>query len=579
MIDLTTCRIAFTFPERLTPHTFWQEHLPFGMVLVRLLRPRVVVELGTHYGDSYCAFCQAIQAERIDARCYAVDNWQGDIHYGEYGGEVLADLRAHHDSRYASFSSLVQSDFNTACRQFGEGSIDLLHIDGTHTYEAVRSDFETWLPKMSDRGVILLHDTNVVQENFGVKKFFAEVAARYPHFEFLHGYGLGVLGVGPQVPEAIRPLFHFSPEETLAFRELFATLGGALTQRIQYEKESSALTAQAASLSRENGALAAQVEETQRAAQTQTQAIRGEWQRSEAESRRAIEELQRTLRQSQQQVDLIVGSRGWRLLQGAWRLKRALTGRGDANRPAPPASHSPTINLEQGYIDLMLRALTGTVHENFTEQRNDGRDWPSDGYTMIGLKRMENLRMCVEQALREGVPGDLVETGVWKGGATIFMRAILKAYGDTSRRVWVADSFAGLPPPDAERYPADAGDTHHEYAAQLAISLEQVQANFARFDLLDEQVRFLKGWFRDTLPTAPIDQIAVLRLDGDMYESTMDGLVHLYPKLSPGGFLIVDDYGYIESCRQAVSDYRDRHGITDEILPIDWTGVYWRRAR
>ncbi|MFN0088276.1 MAG: TylF/MycF family methyltransferase [Blastocatellia bacterium] len=227
----------------------------------------------------------------------------------------------------------------------------------------------------------------------------------------------------------------------------------------------------------------------------------------------------------------------------------------------------------------MLRALTGTVHENFTEQRNDGRDWPADGYTMIGLKRMENLRMCVEQVLRDGVPGDLVETGVWKGGATIFMRAILRAHGDTNRRVWVADSFAGLPPPDAERYPADAGDTHHEFSDQLAISLEQVRANFARFDLLDDKVRFLKGWFRDTLPTAPIDRIAVLRLDGDMYESTMDGLVHLYPKLSPGGFLIVDDYGYIESCRQAVSDYRNRHGIEDEILPIDWTGVYWRRAR
>ncbi|MGH9845761.1 MAG: TylF/MycF family methyltransferase [Blastocatellia bacterium] len=235
------------------------------------------------------------------------------------------------------------------------------------------------------------------------------------------------------------------------------------------------------------------------------------------------------------------------------------------------------MNLDRLYINLIERALTGTVREDFDERRNDGRDWPADGYTMIGLKRMENLRMCVERVLQDCVPGDLVETGVWRGGATIFMRAILKAYGDMERRVWVADSFAGLPTPDAERYPADAGDTHYQFSAQLAVTLDQVKANFARFDLLDEQVRFLPGWFRDTLPTAPIEKIAVLRLDGDMYESTMDGLVHLYPKLSPGGYLIVDDYGYAESCRQAVTDYRRLCGIRDEIIEIDWTGVYWRR--
>ncbi len=237
------------------------------------------------------------------------------------------------------------------------------------------------------------------------------------------------------------------------------------------------------------------------------------------------------------------------------------------------------MNLDRLYINLIKRALTGTVREDFDELRNDGRDWPADGYTMTGLKRMENLRMCVEQVLQDCVPGDLVETGVWRGGATIFMRAILKAYGDMERRVWVADSFAGLPRPDAERYPADAGDTHYEFSAQLAVTLEQVKANFARFDLLDEQVRFLQGWFRDTLPTAPIEKIAVLRLDGDMYEATMDGLIHLYPKLSPGGYLIIDDYGYAGSCRQAVTDYRRLCGIHEEILEIDWTGVYWKRTR
>jgi O-methyltransferase len=156
------------------------------------------------------------------------------------------------------------------------------------------------------------------------------------------------------------------------------------------------------------------------------------------------------------------------------------------------------------------------------------------------------------------------------------MRAILQAHGDASRRVWVADSFQGLPPPDPAKYPADEGDTHHTHA-DLAVSLEQVRSHFERYGLLDDRVRFLKGWFKDTLPAAPIERLAVARLDGDMYESTMDALKSLYPKLSPGGYLIVDDFGYAEACRQAVHDYRGAHGITEEIVTIDWTGSYWRK--
>jgi hypothetical protein len=209
--------------------------------------------------------------------------------------------------------------------------------------------------------------------------------------------------------------------------------------------------------------------------------------------------------------------------------------------------------------------------------RAEGLDHPLQADTMIGLARLANLRACVVDVLRRNVPGDLIETGVWRGGATIYMRAILAAYGVTDRTVWVADSFRGLPPPDPGRYPADAGDLHHQ-ASHLAVGLEQVRANFAKYGLLDERVRFLEGWFKDTLPRAPIERLAVLRLDGDLYESTMDALVHLYPKLSPGGYVIVDDYGYAEACRRAVADYRERHGIGDEILPVDWSGVYWRRG-
>ena len=209
--------------------------------------------------------------------------------------------------------------------------------------------------------------------------------------------------------------------------------------------------------------------------------------------------------------------------------------------------------------------------------RLEGLDHPSLGHTMIGLKRLDNVQFCVESALADAVPGDLMETGVWRGGTTIFMRAILKAHQITDRKVWVADSFQGLPPPNEELFPADKGDAHHEQS-HLAVSVEQVKHNFERYGLLDDQVEFLRGWFRDSLPTAPVKQLAVLRLDGDMYESTMDGLKHLYPKLSPGGYLIVDDYGYLESCRQAVHDYRNANGITETIHQVDWTGVYWRRA-
>jgi len=197
---------------------------------------------------------------------------------------------------------------------------------------------------------------------------------------------------------------------------------------------------------------------------------------------------------------------------------------------------------------------------------------------MIGLKRLDNVEHCVATVIADGVDGDLVETGVWRGGASIFMRAALEAYGDRLRLVWCADSFEGLPPPDPDKYPEDRGVTWH-LSPELAVSLEEVKNNFARFGLLDERVRFLKGWFKDTLPAAPIEKIAVLRLDGDMYESTMDALRALYDRVSEGGFLIVDDYGIPEdTCRRAISDFRSQYGITNKITDVDGWGVFWRKG-
>lgn len=210
------------------------------------------------------------------------------------------------------------------------------------------------------------------------------------------------------------------------------------------------------------------------------------------------------------------------------------------------------------------------------EQRLAGTD-PSDvAHSMLSMKRLDNLQWCVEQVLIDDVPGDVVETGVMRGGAVILARAVLKANGVTDRRVWAADSFEGLPAPDVEKYPADEGaDWHLRPLTEVGVA--QVRRNFDRYGLLDDQTVFLRGWFKDTLPTAPIDRIAVLRLDGDLYESTMDALRPLYPRVSAGGFVIIDDYN-LPMCRKAVSDYRAEHGITDEIVPIDDAGVYWRKT-
>ena len=234
-------------------------------------------------------------------------------------------------------------------------------------------------------------------------------------------------------------------------------------------------------------------------------------------------------------------------------------------------------------ISAKLMAAVGIQkkHEaggSFDERRRDlGLDWPSQAHTMIGKKRMANLRMAASDVIEKNIPGDMVETGVWRGGACIYMRAILKAYGDTTRRVFVCDSFAGLPEPD-ETYEADKGDTHHTVEV-LAVSVDQVKANFEAYGLLDEQVQFLVGWFKDTLPKAPIEAVSVLRLDGDMYESTMDGLAALYQKVSPGGYVIVDDYHAVPGCKAAVHDYLDAHAKDEkvEISEIDGTGVYWVR--
>jgi O-methyltransferase len=262
-------------------------------------------------------------------------------------------------------------------------------------------------------------------------------------------------------------------------------------------------------------------------------------------------------------------------------LKRCLTRSiaGEGHAPYEPRKGSLR-RLLYGPLARVLAARRLKIVRDLpfdAAARAEGRDWPAEAETMTGLKRLDSLQRCIETVLAEDVRGDLIETGVWRGGSSIFMRGALKAFGDTERVVWAADSFQGLPKPDPSRHPADRGDTFWTWG-ELAVSLAEVKENFARYGLLDEQVRFLPGWFRDTLPAAPIDRLALLRLDGDLYESTIVALRSLYPKLSIGGYMIVDDYA-VPNCRAAVDDYRAEYGISEELEPVDWTCVLWKRAR
>lgn len=214
-------------------------------------------------------------------------------------------------------------------------------------------------------------------------------------------------------------------------------------------------------------------------------------------------------------------------------------------------------------------------------------NWGLFSYTMIGEPRLDNIRMCIEDVIRNNIPGDLIETGVWRGGATIFMRAVLKVHDVTDRTIWVADSFEGLPDLSEKdgAYTLDAGvdvktiNGRGPLELALAVSEDRVRQNFAKFDLLDGQVKFLKGWFCDTLPKAPIDKLAILRLDGDMYESTMDALTALYRKVSVGGYVIVDDYYSWPQCAKAVDEFRTTNSIKEPMIRIDDAALYWKVER
>lgn len=257
------------------------------------------------------------------------------------------------------------------------------------------------------------------------------------------------------------------------------------------------------------------------------------------------------------------------------------------------------------YLDLLKRALTNTIYEDPAylpewdsakgvlvyksqpydfDKRKMGYDVPTVAHTMIGWSRLESLQALMNRVLADGIPGDFIETGVWRGGACIFMRGFLKAQATTDRTVWVADSFSGFPESERAPHPFDRKIALDKSEADhRGVPADTVREYFGRYNLLDDNVRFLEGWFKDTLPDAPIDRLALMRLDGDLYESTMDSLTNLYHKLSLGGFVIIDDFGW-PGCLDAVKEFRRERQIEDKIRldrRVSESGhyAYWQKTK
>ena len=256
-------------------------------------------------------------------------------------------------------------------------------------------------------------------------------------------------------------------------------------------------------------------------------------------------------------------------------LTRALVATGMERhtvRPHGPKSRLVTrfnrVAAGAGFEIVWLRPSSA---QDYLESGIEAQNRVEDAETMLGTRQLDHMQRCIVEVLERQVSGDLIEAGVWRGGMAIFMRAALKAYGCRDRKVWVADSFAGLPPINPEH------ETFDWQMGSMAVPLATVKNNFARYGLLDEQVAFLEGFFSATLPRSPIERLAILRVDADLYESTLDVLRNLYQALSPGGYAIFDDYQNLPDCRRAIDEFRSDHGIKEEICRIDERAVYWQK--
>lgn len=329
---------AFMNPERVVFPPPWVGHIPFASWLIATVQPGTLVELGTHSGNSYCAFCQAIVEHQTQTKSFAIDTWQGDEHSKAYGIEVFEDLAAYHDSKYSDFSLLLRMTFDEASSRFSAGQIDILHIDGLHTYEAVRHDFETWVGKLSDRGIVLFHDTNVRGNNFGVHRLFAELRTKYPGFELLNSNGLGVLLVGEHRHAELLSICE-DDDRLQAFRKCFTCLGAGIESKFQLtelqkelEASSEQLTAHRASvhdhtiIRRENEAALTALQARCLALETRYESqsgvlalLRADMKGRDAASAAELLELKR-------KILAMESSRAWRLIRPLHRIGRMFNG-------------------------------------------------------------------------------------------------------------------------------------------------------------------------------------------------------------------------------------------------------------
>ncbi len=213
--------IILTDPISLKKPYSWVGHIPFAFWLIKYLEPSTFVELGTHTGNSYFAFCQAVDLCKKNTQCFAIDTWEGDEHAGYYEDAIYQTVKKHNEEYYSNFSTLLPLRFDNALDKFEDASIDLLHIDGLHTYEAVKHDFEAWLPKMSNKGVILFHDICVKERNFGVWKLWKELKDKYPSFSFEHSYGLGLIVVGKDILPSVNNLCTQNSDNIKNIQKLF----------------------------------------------------------------------------------------------------------------------------------------------------------------------------------------------------------------------------------------------------------------------------------------------------------------------------------------------------------------------
>ncbi|SCX59351.1 class I SAM-dependent methyltransferase [Variovorax sp. EL159] len=349
--DLTSPTLSSIFrrPQRIGKPSGWWGHVPFAAWVVEACEPRMLVELGTHYGVSYAAFCEAVLHAGLPTRCYAVDHWQGDAHAGRFGDKVFQELLEFNQQHYAAFSELVRMDFDAAVDTFEDGTIDLLHIDGFHTYEAARHDFDTWKRKLSPRAVVLFHDTNVRQGDFGVYRLFAELAAGLPHFEFLHGHGLGVIAHGPQAPAAIRQLCAASHgSATLSIRDRFAIVGAVWAGLAREQEAQQSFRLQVEALQGHH-----------RAAEAARDAAQGQLDQALRERDDAVAQTRNAVR-AERERDVALG-RAY-LLQA--RLQEAAT------RPASsPSSRSEDIvQLEARFAELQAKLAHQAEHLADAEQ-------------------------------------------------------------------------------------------------------------------------------------------------------------------------------------------------------------------